>query len=210
MNGNIMRDIYIDKGLLGSSIIVTDNIIYDDLDFGNILGMHLLPDSKEKYLLKKNSPEYIEYLDEFLKDYGDMFFYSNVESNQLYFEFIVGSKSDANTKYRFNKIIYQIESDNCPSCSSKLKMKPLGNKPTKIDGKTEICTKYLIFCPECTTQIDVFGFKATKMLKTLYYDSKKFMNSIEGIKFNVSAKLDGTEIGGEVTRISNFNATYMC
>lgn len=94
MNENIMREVYIDKGLLDSSTILTDNIIYDDLDFDNILGIHLLLDSKENYLLKKDRPEYIEYLDEFLKNYGDMFFYSNVESNQLYFEFIVGSKSD--------------------------------------------------------------------------------------------------------------------
>lgn len=210
MNGNIIRDVYIDKGLLNPSTIVKDNIIYDDLDFDNILGMHLLPDNKENYLLKKDRPEYVEYLDDFLKKYGDMFFYSNVESNQLYFEFIIGSKSDANTKYRFENMIYQIDNDNCPTCSSKLKIKPLGSKPTRIDGKTEICTRYLIYCPECTNQIDVFRFNATKIIKTLYYDTKKLMNSIEGMKFNVSTKLNGAEVSGEVTRTSNFDAMYRC
>ena len=203
MKENIIRDVYVERKLLNSSTIVTDNLIHDDLDFNNIIGMHLLPDDRVNYLGGKESSKYIEYLDQFMIDNFDLFFYSDIEHGRLYFECLVGSKSNVNTKYIVKKLICQIENDDCPSCSSKLKIKSLGTKPTKIDGETRNCAKFSIYCPKCDGMFGVYGFKATHILKSLFYETSKLFKSIESVKI-------GSINGGEIKIKSNFDAVYRC
>lgn len=203
MKENSIRDIYIERKLLSASTSVTNDLIHDDLDFGNIIGVHLLPDDGVNYLVGKESSKYIEYLDQFMRDNFDLFFYSDIEHGRLYFECLVGSKSNVDTRYRVQRLICQIENDNCPSCSAELKIKSLGTKPTKIDSETSTCAKFSIYCPKCDGMFGVYGFKATHILKSLFYETAEFLKSIESVKVAPIG-------GGEIKIKSNFDAIYRC
>lgn len=204
MKENNLRAIYFDKNLLDSSTIVTDNINNNDLDFNNIIGMHLLPNYGVNYLRDKKKSDYIEYLDKFMLENFDLFFYSDIEHGRLYFEFIMGSKSDVDKKYLIKKLICQIEEDSCPSCSTKLIIKLLESKPTKIDGETKTCAKFVIYCPKCDGIFGEYGFKATHMVKSLFFDTKKFLTSIESVNFEL------IKLGSGIKLKSNIDAIHKC
>ena len=206
MKDNNIIDKYIKNKLLDSSTIITEDLIHDDIDFNNIIGMHLLPGNRENFLGGEEGSAYQEYLDKFMLDYFDLFFYSDIEHGHLYFECLLGSKSDINKKYQIKKSIYQIENDNCPTCRSKLKIKLLGNKPTHVDGTTEICYKFLIYCPICNGRFGIYGFKTINILKSLYYDTIKFFKSIESMKVVIGLP----KIEGNIQLKSNFDAKYRC
>lgn len=205
MKENIVRPIYFDKELLDSFTIVTDNIKNnDDLDFNNIVGMHLLPYTGENYLRGDHKEKYVEYLDKFMLENFDLFFYSDIQHGRLYFEFIMGSKSDVDKKYLIKKLICQIEEDSCPSCSTKLIIKLLESKPTKIDGETKTCAKFIIYCPKCDGIFGECGFKVTSMVKSLFFDTKEFLKSIESINFEL------TKLSAGIKLKSNIDAIYKC
>lgn len=202
MKSNILRDIYIEKELIDSSTQITEDIVNDDLDIENIVGMNLIKEDYENDLSEGiDNRKYTEYLERLMIRYSDLFFYSDLENNRLYFECIIGSRKDSNKKYLLKKFIYQIEKNYCPSCSSKLRMKTMGILSVKVDGKTSQCQKYVIYCPKCDGKYGTIGFKTIHILNSLFYDTKRFLRSLESIK---------TGETNEVNFNSNFDSIYRC
>ena len=194
---------YIEKDLISISTTVTTDIIDDDLDYDNIVGSNLIIDEAENYLsIFKDRKEYISYLEKLMIDYSDLFFVSDIENKCLYFECLIGSKTDAKKKYLKKTLIYKVINDKCPTCSSILKIKPIGNIPVKVDGHTESCERYLIYCPNCNGNFGTIGFKAISILKGLYFESKRFIRSLKKVE-------TGTTHAG-VEWETSFDSIYRC
>ena len=198
------NDKYIEKGLIDSTTYITDNIIDSDLDFKNIVGINHIIEQKENSLLgkgKTKNQEYKESLENIMKEYSDLFFYSDIEHNRLYFEYLVGSKTEVNRKYLFKSLIFEVENKSCPKCSSKLKIRPIENLSTKVDGKTANCQKYAIYCMECEGIFGIFGYNLTHIFKSLFFETKKFLKSLESVKFGVT---------NEIKFNSTLDSVYRC
>jgi|GEM_PF-3804289 len=201
MKQDILLNKYRDIELIDSSMYITEDIVYDDLDFENIIGKNLIIEEYENFLSKHENQNYIEFLERLMIEYSDLFFYSDLENNRLYFECVIGSKNDAKKKYLLKKMIYQITTKKCPSCSSKLRLKPLEINSVKVDGKTVQCQKYVVYCPECDGIFGTVGFKTIHIIKSLFDETTRFLRSLESIKIGET---------NEIEFNSNFDSIYRC
>lgn len=195
---------YIEKELIDDSLKITTEIIEDDLDYNNIIGSNLVAEKVENYLtlFEKKDNRYIQYLDELLMDYSELFFVSDIEGKCLYFECLIGSRTDPKKLYLKRALIYKIRTDKCPLCSSYLKIKPLGNIPVKINGKTEVCERYIIYCNNCNGDFGTIGFRAISILKGLFFETKRFIRTLKKIE------IGKTSVGIEWE--TNFDTIFRC
>ena len=162
---------YIKLGLIDPSTNISTDIIEEDIDYNNIVGYTLLFEKIENSLFyKDDDSRYIQYLEDLMIDFSDLFFYADIKNKSLYFECLMGSKMDSNKKYLRKSLIYKVKTSNCPGCNLSLKIKPIGNIPVKIDGKTHICERFLVYCPECDGSFGILGFKATMILMDLFLE----------------------------------------
>jgi hypothetical protein len=205
MKNNDRINLYVAEDLIDSSTVVTDQIIEDDLDYDHIVGRHLITEKEENYFSifdEKNNEKYINYLEDILTKFSELFFYSDISNNCLYFECLINSKKDYNKKYLKRVILAKIKNDKCPSCSRKLTLKPFGNIPVKVDGVTQRCERYLVYCPNCKGKFGVIGFKFLYIFKDLYFGSRSFFKKIK--KVEISKTSAGIELE------TNFDSMYRC
>jgi hypothetical protein len=190
--------------LIDVATVISEDIEEDDLDFDNIVGRNLIIEPSHVYLTlgKKSKKEYEKFLDNKIKENLGLFFYADVSSNCLYFECLIGSKTNSKTKYKLKKLLYSLENEKCPSCGERITIKPYGTSSVRIMGDTDICQKYLIYCPNCKGIFGTLGFKATDIVKKLFSSGKYFFRSLKSVH---SGK---TENGIEFN--SNFDSIYRC
>ena len=196
-------DKYEQLGLIDKDTIISSDIIEDDLDFEDVIGRSLiLFVHDEHYLLAENKKmyKYKEFLFNIQNENLDLFFSSDIANKCLYFECLIGSKETKNKKYHIQRLIAKVKTNNCPVCDSPIKIEPQGNNPIMIDGLTEICTSYLIFCPKCG-KFGEIGFKVLSAYKSLLFETKKFFGRIKRINVLML---------GEIEIESNFPEIYRC
>jgi hypothetical protein len=189
-------------GLIDDETIISCEIVDSDLDFTNILGFDLISENNNKLLGIGDGQELNELLESIHAEYSELFFSSDVGNKCLYFECLVGSKTDSKKRYLIKKLIYNLKTANCPICNSNLAVEPKGNRPVTVGGQPDVCERYLIYCPSCRGKIAEFGFTAISMLKSFYQKGKNVFISTKKIKIGPT--------GMEIEIESDFEPKYRC
>jgi hypothetical protein len=195
-------DKYEQLGLIDKDITISREIIEEDLDFEDVIGRSLISVDIDHYLFpgSEKDDNYKELLFNIQNENLDLFFSSDVANKCLYFECLIGSKENKKKKYHIKRLIAKVKTSKCPVCNSPIKIQPQGNNPIVIDGVTEICTSYLIFCPKCG-KFGEIGFKVLSAYRALLFETKKFLGRIKRINILMI---------GEIEIESNFPDIYRC